>query len=182
MAGAVAAAAAAASQAAADAAATVAATKAPGGAATALSTKVYLIGNPVVAAMCLATGLGFLVTVALLVRYRRATLGDGAAGGRARVDALYTGIFLLSGWVANLAPYVLVDRPAFLYHYIPSLMYAQLLSAQLVDMLPAAPRRAVVAVAVAAMAAALAFWAPWIYALPLTKEGHLRRQLGSQWT
>lgn len=179
---AVAAAAAAAAKGAADAAAAVANTKTPGGAAAALSTKVYLIGNPVVASMCLATGLGFLVTVALLVRYRRSALRDGSASGRGRLGALYTGIFLLSGWVANLAPYVLVDRPAFLYHYIPSLMYAQLLSAQLVDMLPVAPRRVVVAMAVAAMAAALVFWAPWIYALPLTKEQHLRRQLGSQWT
>lgn len=179
---AVASAAAAAAKASADAVVAVADTKTPEGAAAALSTKVYLIGNPVVAGMCLATGLGFLVTVALLVRYRRAALADGSSGGRARVGALYTGIFLLSGWVANLAPYVLVDRPAFLYHYIPSLMYAQLLSAQLVDMLPVGPRRVVVTVAVAAMAAALVFWAPWIYALPLTKEEHLRRQLGSQWT
>lgn len=179
---AVAAAAAAAKDAAAAATAAVAATKTEAGAAAALSTKVYLIGNPVVAGMCLATGVGFLLTLALLVRYRRSALVVSSAAGRARSDALYTGVFLLAGWVVNLAPYVLVDRPAFLYHYIPSLMYAQLLAGQLVDMLPPRPRRAVVAVGVAAMAAALVFWAPWIYALPLTKAGHLRRQWMPKWT
>lgn len=45
------------------------------------------------------------------------------------------GSYLLIEYSLNLLPYVLVQRSAFIYHYMPGLMYAMLLTALAVDVL-----------------------------------------------
>ena len=41
--------------------------------------------------------------------------------------------FAFVSWVCNLAPYVLVQRSSFVYHYMPGLLYAELLAALWLD-------------------------------------------------
>jgi dolichyl-phosphate-mannose--protein O-mannosyl transferase len=41
--------------------------------------------------------------------------------------------FLALGWFFNLVPYVAVRRQAFVYHYMPALVFAQLLVTVLVE-------------------------------------------------
>ena len=45
------------------------------------------------------------------------------------------GSFAFIAWVCNLAPYILVARSCFVYHYMPGLLYAELLAALLLDRL-----------------------------------------------
>jgi dolichyl-phosphate-mannose--protein O-mannosyl transferase len=140
---------------------------------------VYLIGNPVGMVLCVACVVLFVGALAYLLRMR-----SFPKSGAQNVSLynVYTGIFLLSGWVCNLAPYVLVDRAAFLYHYMPALFYGQLLSGVVIDMLPGRPRVAVVAVLCAALVGALVFWSPWIYCFYLNDAGQQARQLMPRWT
>jgi dolichyl-phosphate-mannose--protein O-mannosyl transferase len=41
--------------------------------------------------------------------------------------------FAFAAWLCNLAPYILVSRSCFVYHYMPGLLYAELLAAIWVD-------------------------------------------------
>lgn len=51
-----------------------------------------------------------------------------------------TGMLLLVGYLGNWIPFVLVDRVAFLYHFLPSLLHALLLAGLLLDVaVPAKP-------------------------------------------
>lgn len=44
--------------------------------------------------------------------------------------------FLFIGWIMNLAPYIAVARSCFAYHYMPGLLYAELLYCVLVNAIP----------------------------------------------
>jgi dolichyl-phosphate-mannose--protein O-mannosyl transferase len=122
----------------------------------------------------------------------------------------------------NLIPYVFVKRSCFLYHYIPGLLYGELMLAMMIDKLsgacdvcgaggargayrdpastnrslhlrPALPppychaasagkrRDAVVKVALFVVVTTYLFYAPWVYAMPLTSEGHDRRRWLKRW-
>ena len=77
-----------------------------------------------------------------------------------------------------------VKRSCFLYHYIPGLMYGELMLAMTLDKLAAgAPRTrdAVVRGALLAVVGVYLFYAPWVYAIPLTSEGHERRRWLRRW-
>jgi len=77
---------------------------------------------------------------------------------------------LSSGWLVNMLPYIGISRCAFLYHYLPGLWYGELLAGVMlhgaVRSVPA--RRAICATLIIASACVYAFFAPWVYALPLT--------------
>eukprot|EP00180_Rhodochaete_pulchella_P002600 Plantae.Rhodophyta-Rhodochaete_pulchella.ctg3991.p1 GENE.Plantae.Rhodophyta-Rhodochaete_pulchella.ctg3991~~Plantae.Rhodophyta-Rhodochaete_pulchella.ctg3991.p1 ORF type:complete len:235 (-),score=13.69 Plantae.Rhodophyta-Rhodochaete_pulchella.ctg3991:446-1102(-) len=141
--------------------------------------QVYLLGNPAVIYFCLLCTAAFLVSVLILARYRKWWLTG--VRNRARLENLYVGLFLLSGYVLNLVPYILVDRAAFIYHYIPGLYYAMLLSGVAVDFLPTKVQPVIVVVATAVMAAAFVYWGPWVYAIPLTSAEHDRRRWLPKW-
>jgi len=99
----------------------------------------------------------------------------------AQRSVVATGVFLLFGWLTSLLPFVLVDRTSFLYHYLPALMYGELLAALLVDQLPRRLRVvACVALSTAAMVAFL-YWAPWVYALPRSSDWHQTRRWMARW-
>lgn len=143
--------------------------------------QVYLLGNPVVIYMVLGCVTLFAALTALSVRYREWFAGMRRAAELRRLRG--TGVFLLSGWLCNLLPYILVDRAAFIYHYLPGLFYGQLLCGLMVDVIPGARwRAALVMTLVAAMAAAFVYWSPWAYAVPLTNEQHARRRWLPRWT
>lgn len=141
---------------------------------------VYLHCNPIVCWVCGAfVGIfiiGFLISVRyrsvkMLSRSRRETLGY----------AMRTCVFLFWGWLINLLPYILVDRSAFVYHYLPGLIYAQLLTGVIVDQLPIRLRILTTTIILATTIACFVYFAPWIYCFPLTSDEHAARRWLPKW-
>lgn len=145
-----------------------------------LKSQIYLLGNPAVIYLTLLSIVIFAIVLLLSVRYRQTW------SVRARFAQLVwkrnNGIFLLCGWLCNLLPYILVDRAAFIYHYMPGLFYGQLLTAVVVDLLPPKTRIAIVVILMGVISAAFVYWSPWVYCLPLTNEQHQARRWLSRWT
>lgn len=141
---------------------------------------VYLLCNPIVCWTCaFFVGLfvaGFLVSV----RYRETKWLKSSTRESLRY-ALRTCIFLFWGWLINLLPYILVDRSAFVYHYLPGLIYAQLLSGVLLDQLPFRIRMCVMVGVLAATIAAFIYFAPWVYCFPLSSAEHAERRWLKKW-
>lgn len=142
--------------------------------------QIYLLGNPVVIYSTLISVLGFLSLLLISVRYRKAL--RGRLGTAKAVWMRGVGIFLLSGWLCNLLPYILVDRAAFIYHYIPGLFYGQLLTGLVIDLLPPKGRIVPALMLMGGMWAAFVYWMPWIYGLPLTDKQHAARRWLPRWT
>lgn len=107
--------------------------------------------------------------------------GTGYMPAPTERSVVATGVFLLFGWLTSLLPFVLVDRTSFLYHYLPALMYGQLLAALLVDQLPRRLRYLVCCLILCAVLTAYVYWAPWVYALPRTSDWHQSRRWMSRW-
>ena len=81
-----------------------------------------------------------------------------------------------------MLPYLGVKRSAFIYHYMPALMYAEILAALTMDRIfgpaymPWASR-----VTIAIMVGGFAYFAPWIYALPRTPDEHASMRWFPRW-
>lgn len=141
---------------------------------------VYLMCNPIVCWVC-----GLCVAVAisislLLSRYRGSNVWEGE-NGENRKKAFRTSIFLVFGWLCNLLPYILVDRSAFVYHYLPGLLYAQLLTGAMVDQLPRRARVATMCTILVAVVAGFVYFAPWTYAIPLHGSEHAKMRWFGRW-
>eukprot|EP00871_Galdieria_phlegrea_P005569 jgi/Galph1/6012/GphlegSOOS_G4658.1 len=98
--------------------------------------QIYLIGNPVVMYLCILFALAFFLSLIFYCRYRSLLTSD-----RELSQLLAKGLFLLMAYLLNLIPYIAVDRSAFLYHYLPGLLDAQLLVAVMIDSFPVKFRR-----------------------------------------
>lgn len=85
-----------------------------------LKTQICFIGNVVFVPLVLPTVTLFTVAVCTSARYRR-TGETVLKPSPAFKHHVYTGDLLVMGWCCNLLPYVLVDRAAFLYHYLPGM-------------------------------------------------------------
>lgn len=145
-----------------------------------LKEQVYLLGNPVCIYLTLVSVCTFFILGLLSVRYRYSFRKKLQTPRLLWMRS--TGIFLLCGWLCNLLPYILVDRAAFIYHYMPGLFYGQLLMAVNLDLLPSRFRSVAAGLAMGLMLAAFIYWSPWIYAFPLTKEQHDERRWLPRWT
>lgn len=145
-----------------------------------LRTQIYLLGNPVVIYMVLLSVIFFCGMSCAAVRYRQ--IASKALPLRKFRRTKGLGTFLLFGWLCNLIPYVLVDRAAFIYHYLPGLFYGELLCGLLVDLLPSRLRALSVCILVTLMGAALIYWSPWVYAFALPLEKHAQRRWLPRWT
>lgn len=137
---------------------------------------IYLLQNPAGAIWVFAGVVTFVILLPCIHRYRTTIPKEHRVH-----DILNRGTFLLAGYLLNLLPYMFVERCCFLYHYLPSLTYGQLLTAMLVDALPKFVLLPVTAIMIASILAAFVFWAPWIYALPLDDSGIVRRQWLPRW-
>lgn len=142
---------------------------------------VYLIGNPMVCWLCGACVFGVLMFALYVARNRDGVTCMRGRSGRPRRQALQTCMFLVCGWLMNLLPYILVDRSAFVYHYLPGLLYAQLLAGVMIDQLPRRASLVTAAVVLCATVATYAFFSPWVYCIPLTKDGHAARRWFGRW-
>lgn len=147
---------------------------------TPYSTHIYLIGNHALHYGVLGAWALFAAAALLYVRYRN----DWALGpGLARFKPFFAqAAFCALVYVVNLAPYVGVARSTFIYHYMPALLYAELLAAITVDWF-AGPRWRGVAVRVYAVlvASVFLFNYPWVFAFPITNDGHARRRWLPRW-
>lgn len=145
-----------------------------------LKTQLYLFGNPVVSTLILFSVALLSFSLCFSIRYRRVL--RAALKPTERFSMLVaTAKFLLFGWLANLLPYILVDRAAFIYHYLPGMFYGQLLTGVLLDILAPGVRKILTLCLIAAMTMALVYWAPWIYGLPLADADHARRRWMHRW-
>lgn len=141
---------------------------------------VYLLCNPIVCWTCGAFVAIFLLGRLLAVRYRDVK-AIKILHRRSFRYALRTSTFLFWGWLINLLPYILVDRSAFVYHYLPGLIYAQLLAGVVTDMLPLKPRIVVLVAVMAATIASFVYYAPWVYCFPITSAQHAARRWMPRW-
>lgn len=141
---------------------------------------VYLFSNPIICWSCAAFVGLFMIGFLFSIRYRDAKWLK-ALRRESFLYARRTSIFLFWGWLINLLPYILVDRSAFVYHYLPGLIYAQLLSGVLVDQLPKKLRAVVVVVLFSVTIAGFIYYAPWIYCTPLTSDEHAERRWLKRW-
>ena len=141
---------------------------------------IYLLGNPVVIYLALFFVVLFLLILMVTVRYREYISKNVKSSHFAW--SRRTGLFLLAGWLCNLLPYILVDRAAFIYHYLPGLFYAQLLCGVMIDLLPVKTRAVVMTICISGMIAAFVYWAPWIYSFPLPLDDHVKRRWLPRWT
>lgn len=147
---------------------------------TTIRTQVYLLGNPVIIYLTLLCVVSFMMLLVLYARYRDHVQKRKMYRKLEQIG--YNGAFLLSGWLCNLLPYILVDRAAFIYHYIPGLFYGQLLAGLMLDMVPHSVRIYLVMMLIVCMFSSFIYWSPWIYAVPLPNELHVERRWLPKWT
>lgn len=146
------------------------------------SDNVYLIGHPLLHWGVVAAIVLFVLLGALYLRLKGEPL---LAEDIARIwkPIMAQCAFCLAAYCVNLGPYLAaVERSTFIYHYMPSLMYAQLLVARLVEGLVGrrhveATTKAIILV----LGATWLFFSPWWYAFPMTSEAHDRRRWMPKW-
>ena len=81
----------------------------------------------------------------------------------------------------NLLPYIAVSRAAFIYHFMPALMYSQVIAALVLDYTLAGRRKAVFRACTAIAAVSYLYFCPWVYALPMSPESHASRRWLAGW-
>lgn len=150
------------------------------------SESVYLLGNPLVIWPVFAFMLLGVGSLILWARYRvvpHLHLHDLTGRGNHPFSRFFAVMgFCAVGYMLNLLPYLAVTRSCFIYHYMPALFYAHIITATLTDKLagkrwmPAALR-----VWGAVIVTGYLFYAPWVYAFALTPEGHARRRWLPRW-
>jgi len=130
---------------------------------------IYLLGNPAAIWLVLA---GVLTGFVVLFMYCRCRAGHDAFFPnwvRAFAATLaYTCII----WLLNLLPYILVSRAAFVYHYMPALLYAELATAIVVDKLSGKYLNTVAQVLGGVVLAVWLMFSPWVYGIPMSKDYH----------
>ena len=128
------------------------------------TSRIYLIGNPLVWWASTAGVIALLLTV-VLSRFRAVPR---------------TPLFLLSAWLANILPFVGITRVMFLYHYFTALIWAILMLAYIIDGKPQHTRKTVLALGGVALACFI-FFAPLSYGLPLSEKGFSMRAWLTSW-
>lgn len=153
--------------------------------------RIYLIMNPVVCLVALAGMvfcLGALLATPLLLqlcRFEKAA-GNSTAASRKSLQIQHrAGImaFFLFCYIVNLLPYIGITRCTFIYHMLPSLQMATILTAIALDQLPAKRnvRLLFCVLLITAMCAAFAYWSPWVYALPMPRAEHKKLEWMPRW-
>ncbi|PXF40417.1 Dolichyl-phosphate-mannose--protein mannosyltransferase 2 [Gracilariopsis chorda] len=143
---------------------------------------VYLISNPAISICCFLCTLIFLTACLLSSRYPKLIYRfESPFSSTSPHEVLRRGTFLLFGWLLHLLPYAFFESPAFLYHYLPALVYVYLLSALVVDQLPIRLRTVFVLLIISAAVACYVYLVPWIYCFPLEGTQHAARRWWGRW-
>jgi dolichyl-phosphate-mannose-protein mannosyltransferase len=130
---------------------------------------VYLLGNPAVVWLVLAGVLAGFGALFVYCRYRTGQDAFYPNWARAFSSNL---TYLCLVWLVNLLPYILVSRAAFVYHYMPALFYGMLATALVVDKLSGRYIETVIGYLCVIVFGVWLMFAPWVYALPCSKEWH----------
>ncbi|RYG55848.1 hypothetical protein EON66_04335 [archaeon] len=130
------------------------------------SVLVYLLGNPTVLWQVAA----FMLSSLLYIVVRGRQLMSRPRTQRAKLSPnmdLTPILFCLIAYVLNLAPYILVRRSCFTYHYMPALMYGHVCVGLMIDRLFRNSHLRLLVLTLCATIACVGFYAyaPWIYAL-----------------
>jgi dolichyl-phosphate-mannose--protein O-mannosyl transferase len=128
---------------------------------------VYLLGNPLV-----VWPVGILASIASVWMWVRLRLSKGEGVAIERPTRYGFSWFAVLAVGLNLLPYMGVERSAFIYHYLPGLMYAQLLAGLVLDELSLELGGMIVRGMILLMAIGLHRYAPWVYAFWRSKEHH----------
>jgi len=142
----------------------------------------YLIGNhaihlSVVGGLCL-----FVVICGFFLRYRNQRFYKEWLASPALSNYFAQASFCLAVYLLNMAPYVAVARSTFCYHYMPALVYGELIVARSIETL-AGPRYVGIATKlfIALIGLVWFYYTPWIYGMGLTNDGHQRRRWIDRW-
>lgn len=142
--------------------------------------QVYLLGNPAVCWIVLGALLFAFAVQSIILRYRAtARVTTNVAFRRYARSAGYC----IAAYVLSLLPYIAVSRAAFIYHYIPSLIYGIILTGLSVDIFGSGihVKLLIFALLFSVSAAAWYHFSPWVYGTPLHVQEHQRRQWLSGW-
>ncbi|KAK4532128.1 hypothetical protein CCYA_CCYA10G2985 [Cyanidiococcus yangmingshanensis] len=137
--------------------------------------QIYLIGNPLLFWACLGAILLLLAATPFVLRLIRLRKRHGQETG-CWERYLRLATFLLLGYALGILPYMPIERSTFIYHYLPALLFAELLFAHVVIDMPALP--ATLQVPVAGALYIVVFWCfwyfrAWVYGhIPLTSDDH----------
>ena len=140
----------------------------------------YLIGNHAIHWSVIVGLAGFCVLALFFFRYRNM---PRFAPWMRHFNAYFAqASFCLAVYALNMAPYMAVARSTFCYHYMPALVYGELIVARTLDLI-AGPRWTGLATKLFLAAVGLVWfhYTPWIYGFPLTNDGHQRRRWIERW-
>jgi dolichyl-phosphate-mannose--protein O-mannosyl transferase len=145
---------------------------------------IYLLGNPAV--IWLVTACIFFSLAALAIYWRYRQFGSLTAPQYAMLDrwgpAFARIVFCIAAYAFNMLPYLAIARSCFIYHYMPALLYGQVLTALFLDALAGRKYMPVVFKTVClTIITVWLFYFPWVYCFPLTNDGHQRRRLLKRW-
>lgn len=134
-----------------------------------------LIQNPAGALWVTASVVLLAISVPIFYRYRHEDTTN-------RFERIYNlGSFLLSAYVANLLPYIFVERCYFMYHYLPALKYGQIIFGLMIDSLPKKVGKSIAAVTIVTVFGAFIYWSPWVYYLTLHFDDFKKRRWMPRW-
>ena len=103
--------------------------------------KIYLLGNPLVYWLSLASIVVLLLWTAVSV-IRNTNKEKSREKNRPRNrDRIKIAIFILAGYLINFLPFIFIGRVMFLYHYLAALVFGVIAIGFLADELPARVRR-----------------------------------------
>jgi dolichyl-phosphate-mannose--protein O-mannosyl transferase len=84
-------------------------------------------------------------------------------------------------WFFNLLPYMAVNRSSFVYHYMPGLLNAEIMTALLLDRFCGRYRKHVMGTLLVIVIVTFIYFAPWIYALPINEASKNARVWYEGW-
>ena len=144
---------------------------------------VYLIGNPAVIWLVAVVVALALLYVFFHYRCRAVRMVANSHVFRNNRSTLALVAYCLVGYFCNLLPYLGVERSCFAYHYMPALLYGEILAGVLLERFFGKAKGAAAAVQYISLGvmAVFVFYMPWIYSLPLTPEGHEQRRWLKTW-
>jgi dolichyl-phosphate-mannose-protein mannosyltransferase len=130
---------------------------------------VYLLGNPAAIWLVLLGVIGGFSVLFFYCRYRSGQTAFYPNWVRAFASSLtYTCLV----WLINLLPYILVSRAAFVYHYLPALLYGEITVALLVDKMAGKHVNTVVTYLLIAVVGVWFMFAPWVYGIGVSTDYH----------
>lgn len=137
---------------------------------------IYLLMNPMMATSINTFMLVYVGALFITVRYRKMYVMPEPLKQHLR-----RGGVMFFGWIASMLPTMVVYRSGPVYQYLPGLFFAQALAAVGFDITPRFARPMMAAFVLTLLVASFLYWSPWVYAWPLTHEGHIQRRWFPKW-